>query len=83
MCQPEKWTSWTVDTAKLHQQYGFKKAAINPHFITNTAIDLATECTSLPVAMCYRCETILNTEATGIVVMYLVLVARHVAQLAV
>ena len=70
-------------TAKLPQQYGFEKVAVNPRFITNTAIHPVTGCTSLPVAACYRCETILNTEAAGIVVVCPVPVARYVAQLAV
>ena len=65
-------------TAKLPQQYGFEKAAVSPRFIT---------CTRLPgVPVCLLpcvTETILNMEATEIVVMYPVLVARYVAQLAV
>ena len=75
--------SFSIYTAKLPQRYGFEKAAVNPRFITNTAIYPATGCTSLPVAACHRCETNLNTEATGTVVVLPVVVARYVAQLAV
>ena len=70
-------------TAKLPQRYGFEKAAVNPHFITNTAIYPATGCTSLPLATCHRCETNLNMEATRTVVVLLAVVAQYVAQLAV
>ena len=61
-----------INTAKLPQRYGMEKAT--PY---------EAGCTSLPVAAHYHCETNLNTEATEIVVMLLVVVAQYVIQLAV